>query len=100
MARPLRLEYPGALYHVTSKGNAGQKIFRNNKDRLDFLELLGRVVERSSYGHSFYGLLWPVMACKPEIGRFMLHMPSMSSMSCTSTPSKKSVITCAFTTRR
>ena len=28
MARPLRLEYPGALYHVTSRGNAGQKIFR------------------------------------------------------------------------
>ena len=27
MARPLRLEFPGALYHVTSRGNARQAIF-------------------------------------------------------------------------
>ena len=46
MARPLRLEYPGALYHVTSRGNAGQKLYRNDKDRLYFLELLGGIVER------------------------------------------------------
>jgi putative transposase len=46
MARPLRLEYPGALYHVTSRGNAGRKIFRGDKDRLYFLELLGGIVER------------------------------------------------------
>ena len=56
MARPLRLEYPGALYHVTSRGNAGQKIFRNDKDRLEFLELLGRSVERSSYATASHDL--------------------------------------------
>ncbi len=33
MARPLRIEYPGALYHVTSRGNAKQKIFKNDRDR-------------------------------------------------------------------
>ena len=27
MARPLRIEYPGAVYHVTSRGNARKKIF-------------------------------------------------------------------------
>jgi hypothetical protein len=27
MARPLRIEYPGALYHVTSRGNARQDIY-------------------------------------------------------------------------
>jgi len=27
MARPLRLQFPGALYHVTARGNARQKIF-------------------------------------------------------------------------
>ncbi len=46
MARPLRLEYPGALYHITSRGNAGQKIFRNDKDRIYFLELLGAITDR------------------------------------------------------
>jgi hypothetical protein len=28
MARPLRIEFPGAVYHVTSRGNARQKIYR------------------------------------------------------------------------
>jgi REP element-mobilizing transposase RayT len=46
MARPLRIEYPGAVYHVTSRGNAGGKIFRSDKDREYFLDLLGFIIER------------------------------------------------------
>lgn len=46
MARPLRLEYPGAIYHITSRGNAGNKIFRNDKDREHFLATLSFVIER------------------------------------------------------
>ncbi len=46
MARPLRIEYPGALYHVTSRGNAGQNIFLTDQDRHVFLHTLGFVVER------------------------------------------------------
>ncbi|MFH1142186.1 MAG: transposase [Candidatus Uhrbacteria bacterium] len=38
MARPLRVEYPGALYHVMSRGNAYQTIFKDDKDRRKFLE--------------------------------------------------------------
>jgi len=44
MARPLRIEFPGALYHVTSRGNARQDIYLAESDRLDFLRLLGDVV--------------------------------------------------------
>ncbi|NLE66163.1 MAG: hypothetical protein GX608_01950 [Lentisphaerae bacterium] len=33
MARPLRIEYPGAIYHVTVRGNARQIIFRDDRDR-------------------------------------------------------------------
>ena len=33
MARPLRLEFPGAVYHLTSRGNARQKIFFTDADR-------------------------------------------------------------------
>ena len=33
MARQLRIEYPGAIYHVTVRGNAQQNIFQNDKDR-------------------------------------------------------------------
>ena len=46
MARPLRIEYPGALYHVTSRGNARQRIFRNDKDRSYFIELLASTADR------------------------------------------------------
>jgi REP element-mobilizing transposase RayT len=46
MARPLRIEYPGAYYHVTSRGNERKAIFRTDKDRVKFLELLGRAVEQ------------------------------------------------------
>ena len=45
MARPLRVEYPGALYHVISRGNAYQNIFRDDKDRIKFLEWIKDTAE-------------------------------------------------------
>jgi hypothetical protein len=33
MARPLRIEYDGALYHVTSRGNDRKAIFKDDSDR-------------------------------------------------------------------
>lgn len=44
MARPLRIEIAGALYHVTSRGNARQAIFLDDDDRRLFLHRLGQVV--------------------------------------------------------
>jgi len=49
MARPLRIEYPGAIYHVTSRGNARQSIFIDDVDRQVFLEVLGNVVEKYNW---------------------------------------------------
>jgi len=46
MARPLRIEYPGAVYHVTSRGNAKQRIFRDDRDRRIFLGILDDAVQR------------------------------------------------------
>lgn len=46
MARPLRIEYPGAVYHITSRGNAGARIFRDDQDRQSFLAVLDEVVQR------------------------------------------------------
>lgn len=37
MARPLRIEYPGALYHVTSRGNERKDGFTSQRDREKFL---------------------------------------------------------------
>jgi putative transposase len=46
MTRPLRIEFPGAIYHVTSRGNARRKIFLDDADRDAFLSTLAWVVER------------------------------------------------------
>ena len=46
MARPLRIEVPHAIYHVTSRGNARQKIVRHDGDRRRFLTLLAQVTDR------------------------------------------------------
>ncbi len=46
MARPLRIEYPGALYHVTARGNARQRIYTQAQDFQAFLELLGKLSAR------------------------------------------------------
>jgi len=40
MARPLRITYPGAFYHVTSRGNERKAVFKSNRDREKFLEYL------------------------------------------------------------
>ena len=46
MARPLRIEFPNAIYHVTSRGNARRKIFLDDNDKTKFLATLAWVVER------------------------------------------------------
>lgn len=49
MARQLRIEYPGALYHVTSRGNARNDIVTDDDDRKNFLSVLGGVVKRFNW---------------------------------------------------
>ncbi|MFC1672249.1 transposase [Planctomycetota bacterium] len=46
MARPLRIEYDDAVYHVCARGNEGRPVFRDNADRHCLLETLGEVCER------------------------------------------------------
>lgn len=46
MARPLRLEFPGAVYHVTSRGNGRAAIYLDDGDREVFLNVLGEVCRR------------------------------------------------------
>ncbi len=46
MARPLRIEYPGAFYHITSRGNERKNIFKSARDREKFLSYLASSIER------------------------------------------------------
>jgi REP element-mobilizing transposase RayT len=49
MARPLRIEYEGAVYHITTRGNARRPIFKDNKDLLNFLNILQQVNKRYNW---------------------------------------------------
>lgn len=49
MARPLRLEFPGALFHVTSRGDRREDIYHNDLDRTEWLNIFGNVCERFNW---------------------------------------------------
>lgn len=46
MARPLRVEYSGAFYHVISRGNSREKLYTSTKDYEKFLQYLEKAAER------------------------------------------------------
>jgi len=46
MARPLRINYPGAFYHVTSRGNERKNVFKSKRDREKFFEYLESATQR------------------------------------------------------
>lgn len=58
MSRPLRLEFPGAIWHVTSRGNERRDIVRDDDDRRCFVKLLAHVVR----GRHWLLHAWVLMA--------------------------------------
>jgi REP element-mobilizing transposase RayT len=79
MARPLRIEYPGAIYHITSRGNARQKVFVDNADCTTFLEILAKAMARFNWlchaycliGNHYHLLIETV---DPTLARGMRHL--------------------------
>jgi len=57
MARPLRIEYEGAVYHIISRGNAGQDIFLGDEDRRMLLAILAQAAARFGWFCHAYCLL-------------------------------------------
>jgi len=57
MARQPRVEYPGALYHVITRGNQRQKIFYDDRDRRKYLEILWRLKKVHSFRLHAYVLM-------------------------------------------
>ena len=49
MARPLRIEFPGAVYHVTSRGDGREDIYLSDEDKTMFLDVLSRVIDRFNW---------------------------------------------------
>jgi len=58
MTRSLRLEHPGSIWHVTSRGNERRDIYRTDSDRLAFLDILADVVEL----HRWIVYAWVLMS--------------------------------------
>lgn len=54
MSRPLRLEFAGALYHITSRGDRREDIYFDDLDRKRWLEILGEVCERFNWNVHAY----------------------------------------------
>ena len=57
MARPIRIEYEGAVYHVTIRGNERKAIFKTDEDREQFLAKLAESVERYDVRLYLYTLM-------------------------------------------
>jgi putative transposase len=57
MARQIRIEYPGAVYHVMARGNRKGLIFLDNKDRYRFLDTLADVCARTGFKIHAYVLM-------------------------------------------
>ena len=80
-----RIEYPGAVYHVTSRGNARQTIFRGDSDRSRFLIQLQDNLD--SYGVALYAYVlmtnhYHLVLCTPRanLSRFMQRLNSSYSL--------------------
>ena len=57
MARRARVEYPGAIYHVITRGNQRQRVFRDDRDRRKYLEIVANLKKQFSFRISAYVLM-------------------------------------------
>jgi putative transposase len=57
MPRKLRIQYPGAVYHVMNRGDRRENIFADDKDREKFLETLGQTCEKTGWQVHGYCLM-------------------------------------------
>src|SRR5213082_635326 len=57
MARPLRVQYPGAVYHVMARGNQGRDLFRDDQDRQRWLKALAEACQKTGWRVHAYVLM-------------------------------------------
>jgi putative transposase len=79
MSRPLRIEYAGAIYHITSRGIDRREIFRDDKDREHFVQLLREGADFDKVEVMAYCLMpnhfhFLLSTKKPNLSRFMQRM--------------------------
>jgi len=82
MSRPLRIEYPGANYHVMNRGLGRTRIFINDKDRESFLQLMGEIARLWQVGIHAYCLMtdhYHLLLETPQgnLSRIMRHLDGL-----------------------
>lgn len=69
MARPVRIEYPGAYYLISSKSIAGESIFKGVKDRQEFFKILEKMIERMHwqvYAYNIFADSYQLLVMTPK----------------------------------
>jgi hypothetical protein len=73
MGRPIRLDYPGAVFHASARGDQGRRIFGGDADRRRFPETLGGACQKNGLARSGLhvdeqsrSLLSPALSSKAE----------------------------------
>ena len=82
MARPLRIQYPGAVYHVMNRGGSRQKIFIEKQDYEAFLKTIGEIHERwgvELFAYCLMGNHYHICLRTPEgnLSRVMRHLDGL-----------------------
>src|SRR3974377_1552514 len=81
MARKLRLEYPGAMYHVMSRGDQGEDIFFDDVDRHDFIKTLAEACQKADWQVDAFCLMrnhYPLVVKTPN-ANLVAGMPWLQS---------------------
>jgi putative transposase len=81
MARALRITFPGAFYHVTSRGNERKAVFKSIRDREKFLEYLDSATQRYDVLIHAYCMMdnhyQRKSACSSALGNPEYHSPAI-----------------------
>jgi len=79
MSRPLRIEFSGAFYHITSRGNGGQSIYNDDTDRQIFLDCFSKTIKRYNWLCHAYCLMdnhyhFLIETQSPTLSKGMKHL--------------------------
>ena len=79
MARPPRIEFPGAIYHVTARGDRGEPIFKDDTDRMNLLSVFAQASSRFNARALAFCLMnnhyhFVIRTDKPNLSRLMRHV--------------------------
>ena len=82
MARPLRIQYPGAVYHVMNRGGSRQKIFLEKEDYETFVKTIREIHERwgvELFAYCLMGNHYHICLLTPEgnLSRVMRHLDGL-----------------------